>query len=273
MENNPVQPTQPVEPTLGAQPVPTTPPDQSDQSSQPPQTPPPAVPPTPAPNEPAQKEGTGIALTILTILLLLFFYPLGLLVMWFATKWPRWVKILLTAIPVLLIVIGIGAIMFSLSLISSRTSNLRNQTPYVNTRLTPTLPPSPVSTASADTLNWKTYSDNIYSIKYPSSLNVKSLPPLAKNLNCIYLEKSASETMTVCSSTDNFPSVYPEYINNPNHPLLQINGYDAYKDTSATGQGGYYLVDSNGQFVNIAPVTLSDNSLFSQILSTVRFAK
>lgn len=43
---------------------------------------------------------------IITIVLLIFLFPIGVLVMWFATKWPKWLKFLIT-IPFILGVIGL----------------------------------------------------------------------------------------------------------------------------------------------------------------------
>lgn len=41
---------------------------------------------------------------ILTFLLLIFAYPIGIIVMWLWTKWARWVKILVT-LPIILVVL------------------------------------------------------------------------------------------------------------------------------------------------------------------------
>jgi uncharacterized protein (DUF983 family) len=51
--------------------------------------------------------------SILTLLLLFFVYPIGVVVMWLWTSWAKWVKILVT-LPVILIILfgvlfGIGA--------------------------------------------------------------------------------------------------------------------------------------------------------------------
>ena len=45
--------------------------------------------------------------TIVAILLLWLLYPLGLIFMWVKTKWPVWVKILVT-LPVILTIIGLA---------------------------------------------------------------------------------------------------------------------------------------------------------------------
>ncbi len=57
--------------------------------------------------------------TIVTALLLLFLYPIGLIVMWSWTKWPLWLKILLS-LPILLFVV---AILFGLVLIAINPSS------------------------------------------------------------------------------------------------------------------------------------------------------
>ena len=44
--------------------------------------------------------------TIVTVLVLLFAFPIGLLLMWFWTKWPKWVKFLIT-LPLFLAIAGI----------------------------------------------------------------------------------------------------------------------------------------------------------------------
>lgn len=45
--------------------------------------------------------------TTIAIILLLLFYPAGIVYMWFATKWPKWLKILLTVFFILSIIITV----------------------------------------------------------------------------------------------------------------------------------------------------------------------
>lgn len=45
--------------------------------------------------------------SILTLLLLIFVYPIGVIVMWLWTKWAKWVKVLVTAPIVLIILFGV----------------------------------------------------------------------------------------------------------------------------------------------------------------------
>lgn len=46
--------------------------------------------------------------TIVTVILLIFAYPIGLIVMWVWTHWPKWLKIILS-LPVILFFIGMLA--------------------------------------------------------------------------------------------------------------------------------------------------------------------
>ncbi len=51
------------------------------------------------------KNTSNTAPSIITILLLFFFYPMGLVVMWLWPKWKIWLKLILTIIPIVLITI------------------------------------------------------------------------------------------------------------------------------------------------------------------------
>jgi hypothetical protein len=53
-------------------------------------------------------EGPKDNKTLITVLLLLFVYPIGFLLMWFWTKWKTWVKIVVSAIGCCLIIPLIG---------------------------------------------------------------------------------------------------------------------------------------------------------------------
>lgn len=74
-------------------------------------TPQPAVQTPTAPQIPVAPQANSSLDTksIVTILLLLFFFPLGVILMWFLTKWPVWLKLIIT-IPVTLAIIGILAV-------------------------------------------------------------------------------------------------------------------------------------------------------------------
>lgn len=51
--------------------------------------------------------------TTITLLLLIFVYPLGLIVMWFLPKWPVWVKILVSLPIILFIILIVAFVIFA----------------------------------------------------------------------------------------------------------------------------------------------------------------
>ena len=57
---------------------------------------------------PEQTSHSNDTKTIVTVLLLIFLYPIGVILMWFWTTWPKWVKLIIT-IPSLLVIGGIIA--------------------------------------------------------------------------------------------------------------------------------------------------------------------
>ena len=67
-----------------------------------------------APAKPAADESWK---TIVAVLLLIFVTPVGVIVMWLITQWPRWVKILITV--VLPLVISTALLIIGLSLAPS----------------------------------------------------------------------------------------------------------------------------------------------------------
>lgn len=81
----------------------------------PPVTPPPVnqPPPQPTPSPvyvvPPPQQGTSDdTRTIVTVLLLIFAYPIGFLLMWFWTRWKVWVKLLISAPGCLVFLIFLG---------------------------------------------------------------------------------------------------------------------------------------------------------------------
>lgn len=93
--------------------------DNSTQSSTPSQ---PVTPPAPPGNQPpSQPQPQGMSedtKTLITILLLIFVFPIGLIVMWILPKWPLWVK-LLVSLPITLL---IGAILVGILLVAVNPS-------------------------------------------------------------------------------------------------------------------------------------------------------
>lgn len=75
---------------------PTTP-EQPPQQENPPQT---------QHTQPQAHETSNDTKTIVTVLLLIFVFPVGLIVMWMWPKWPTWVKWLIS-IPIVLMILGL----------------------------------------------------------------------------------------------------------------------------------------------------------------------
>ena len=52
------------------------------------------------------KKGTGINLKVVfTVISFFIWFPLGTILMWFWTNWPKWVKILITLVAAILVVL------------------------------------------------------------------------------------------------------------------------------------------------------------------------
>lgn len=95
---------------------------QPQQSIQPPSTQQSLNPPSTLPTQNANTPSLNM---IITILLLLFFFPLGLFLMWFWTHWPKWLKIILT------ILLIISTLLFGI--IISSAGRLINDTAAIET--------------------------------------------------------------------------------------------------------------------------------------------
>lgn len=65
---------------------------------------------------------------LVTIILLIFLFPIGVISMWFATKWPKKVKLIIT-IPVFLAIIGFAIGIFVINQLTKNPSELPVNTP------------------------------------------------------------------------------------------------------------------------------------------------
>jgi phage-related holin len=77
---------------------------------------------------------------IITVLLLVLLYPVGVIVMWFWTRWPLWLKILL-GLPIVLLITGMLAAMLLIAINprkSFEAAKMRSQ----NVTVTPITSPS-----------------------------------------------------------------------------------------------------------------------------------
>lgn len=154
---------------------------------------PPAPAPTPA--VPVQSGTSNDTRTIVTVLCLLFIFPIGLILMWFWTKWPLWVKLVISILPLFLVaLIGVFAVAILTTInpeaqiekanCVKQCQGSANRQTCVSQCLTPSptnnqvVPkPSPSTSSSrVDTSNWKTHTDETLKIlfKYPSTWQVKT---------------------------------------------------------------------------------------------------
>lgn len=114
--------------------------------------------------------------TIVTVLLLIFFFPVGFIMMWVWTHWPTWVKLLISTIVGLymlfiFIIVGFFFTVFIAAILApSKEDNTDKQLPKVQ-QLTPT--PTPFK-QTIDTSSWKTYENKQirFSFKYPSDWTI-----------------------------------------------------------------------------------------------------
>lgn len=60
---------------------------------------------------------------IIVILLLVFFMPVGIILMWLWMTWPKWVKILITLIPIFFILIWMAFMALIFSVIFTSIKN------------------------------------------------------------------------------------------------------------------------------------------------------
>lgn len=61
---------------------------------------------------------------IIVVLLLLFFWPAGVVLMWLWTQWPQWVKVLISAIAVGLVILSALFMIFWLFLFGAMFSRV-----------------------------------------------------------------------------------------------------------------------------------------------------
>ena len=71
---------------------------------------------------PVQQTHDINTITIITVLVLLFAYPIGIILMWVAAKWPKWIKFLVT-LPIFLVILGIVLAFYIAS--ADSTGNLK----------------------------------------------------------------------------------------------------------------------------------------------------
>lgn len=161
--------------------------------------------------------------------------------------------------------------------IASVNSTIATPTPdtaIVVPSATPTVSPSPISTA-----DWKTYTDATYgfSFKYPASLNSRATySNLIANFGGVAEDISSPQLLVY---------VYPQNLNDfkkqeesayTNPPLdfqpITVGGHQAFKTTKMNGHETVILVDDSAE-----TLLITDKGSFAQglddILSTFQFIK
>ncbi len=216
--------------------------------------------------EPNKNDNTH---TLIAVLLLLFVYPIGLIYMWVATKWPKWVKIVLS-LPVLLAIVGIALAV----LVAVRSPGIP-PTPTSIPSITVT--PTPVASAvtTDETANWKTFvsSENSFSIKAPFTWTVSNTQLPIGNVECLYLEGDNSIILTACYRHSKFAdSIFSGVQTRSSVKKTEINGYVTYNDKGLV-LNDYYILHPDGTFILITPGAKLDGNLFEKVVSTFQFMK
>lgn len=254
--------------------------DQTNQNNNPVDSPPPFDP-SPVPNPTVvtqaplqQKANSDKSFTIITILLLLFFTPIGIILMWLKTGWSKWLKIVITIgfglyiIFILLIVISLltlnpqKALEKAKQVESSQNQESVNETGVPNdSEITfkdesPTIPPEKIAKWSTFTsqeyITTHTY-DNadspvikrkiIVSVKYPPTWEVDidtSHIPLAlrKGGNNLILYAVDDQVAQVCS----LPSGYTKATSK--NSIVVTSPYDRWAIVKLSSQDNDIYTDS-----------------------------
>lgn len=88
------------------------------------------TPPVPVPSAQQTSEHTDSRL-IITVLLLVFAFPIGVIFTWMWMKWPKWVKIVLT-LPFIIFILGIVAAMVLVAVNPAKQLNQARQAQCVS---------------------------------------------------------------------------------------------------------------------------------------------
>jgi hypothetical protein len=163
--------------------------------------------------------------TIIAILLLLFgfTYIIGVLFMWFGTKWPKWVKLILT-IPVIFIILGLILVIYSYSEIDKLTSTAGQ----ISTTPEPTPTPDP-------TANWNIYSGEGFTFKYPEDWEIMDEYRIAKSIES---EKTATGDYTPGVMEINI--LEQGLVNKPINEALNDTYLSQLSDKTINTKVGYY---------------------------------
>lgn len=217
--------------------------------------------------------------TLIAIFLLLFIYPIGLIFMWFATKWPKRVKLLLTLLPVILIIVGI-VVVFTTALIGSRNISKSSGTSPSIYEVSPK-PTIPVIIEGNRIIN----NDGGYSFILPSPWKAKisSFTKTDTIFGTAFLNDLGTGDIRVSSGDKSLSDALSKQ--NPNNVSQQkqitIDGVPGViedlsaKDSNINIQGKVAIVYKNGRTYTIEVLSNDpgDVAKFQEILSTFKFTQ
>lgn len=195
-------------------------------------------------SEPTQTPNNGMdTRSIITILLLLFFYPLGIIFMWFATKWPKWVKLLIT-LPIILTLVFI---LLTIFLITKDPLNRFSKTPAAgeqttNVTTSPTINNTNEPTNTAPTL--PTLKIPEYGVEITLSDDIKDAYYVTKN-NYIYLKVHSLDTEPQCKSDDTSTAALGKAGKDEINPMSEKKYSDSYKGVTI---GDYFYYTELAQY-------------------------
>jgi len=104
----------------------------------------------PAPSQPASTGMSDDTKTIVTVVLLVFVFPIGFFFMWFWAKWKAWVKLLVTVIgclPFIIIILSMLGVVAIAALNPAARMPLEQQNMLnnLNEQLPESLPTAPMT--------------------------------------------------------------------------------------------------------------------------------
>ena len=230
------------------------------------------------PNAPAKTSETQEDKMVIVIILLIFFWPAGLILMWMWMRtWKLWVKILITVLCALTIVLPLlllgGAIWFFVS-----------HPDVFNDEVKPK-PIAQISQSPSQIANWKTYTNTKlgYSIKYPPDMTIDTSNNDAVDFHREGVGIGAGMGINGHGMVIYYRTYGAETVESQSRPTerILINNYTAVRWTdNKTCKEDIWIPNPNKQntirisFTTCAekePYDKTDFKLFNQILQTFKF--
>lgn len=238
--------------------------------------------------------------SIVTIILLVFAFPLGVLLMWFLTRWPKWVKITLTAVLVFMFLLTAVVLAFSWAVFFNLSNELKQKEQNALQKRIAVEKEIEEEKQKIMIGDAKTYTNKTYQfiLTYPSTVKVLSNGDFAADFVDIetdtkmVIPSDIKVRVETTSDVSNFEKMYEA----PNNFIFsdeqhaagakftklknyQVDGYKvvSYQYTvpgnqteQSTTQG--IIVNKNGTFIKIY-ASASNVAILEQIASTLTFTK